>query len=65
MARIDPHSVTDDAQPRTRHLEWSAQVDFERTRITATATLHFHEPSPGGPLDLDARALFITRVTNL
>jgi aminopeptidase N len=66
MARLDPHSVADDAQPRTKHLEWNAHVDFEQTRITATATLHFHAAADAdGPLDLDARALFITRVTAL
>ena len=41
MARPDPHSVTDDAQPTTRHLEWDAVVDFGQKRLSATATLHF------------------------
>ncbi len=66
MARPDPHSVTDDAQPRTRHLEWHARVDFESKRLTATATLHFHAAPPvPTPLDLDTRALEVTRVTDL
>ena len=66
MARPDPHSVTDDAQPRTRHLEWDARVDFETKRLTARATLHFHAPSSAaGPLDLDARGLEIAAVTDL
>ncbi|MFT3712552.1 MAG: M1 family metallopeptidase [Archangium sp.] len=66
MARLDPHSITDDAQPRTKHLEWNVHVDFEQTRLTCTAALHFHDAaSADGPLDLDARALFITKVTDL
>lgn len=66
MARIDPHSVTDDAQPRTKHLDWHAHFDFEQTRITATATLHFHQaPEHDGPLDLDARTLHVSKVTSL
>ncbi len=65
MARPDPHSVTDDAQPRTRHLEWDARVDFESKRLTATATLHFHAAAAGGPLDLDTRALDVSSVTDL
>ncbi len=66
MARPDPHSVTDDAQPRTRHLEWDARVDFGSKTLTATATLHFHAAAPvAGPLDLDTRGLTISRVTDL
>ena len=66
MARIDPHSVTDDAQPRTRHLEWKAHFDFEQRRITATAALHFHQPAKAdGPFDVDARTLHISKVTDL
>lgn len=66
MARIDPHSVTDDAQPRTKHLEWSAHVDFETKRLTATAALHFHEAAKAdGPFDVDARTLHVSKVTSL
>ena len=66
MARPDPHSVTDDAQPTTRHLEWDAVVDFAGKRLTATATLHFKEAAKAAtPLDLDARALEISSVTDL
>ncbi len=66
MARPDPHSVTDDAQPTTRHLEWDAAVDFESKRLTATVTLHFTEaPKTATPLDLDARALEVSAVTEL
>lgn len=63
--RPDPHSVTDDSQPKTRHLEWQARVDFGSRTLTATATLHFHAPAPGGPLDLDSRGLEIQSVRSL
>lgn len=66
MARPDPHSVTDDAQPKTRHLEWDAVVDFAEKRLTATVTLHFQEATKAAtPLDLDARALEVSSVTDL
>ena len=66
MARPDPHSVTDDAQPTTRHLEWDAAVDFAAKRLTATVTLHFKEAAKTAtPLDLDARALEVSAVTEL
>lgn len=66
MARPDPHSVTDDAQPTTRHFEWDAAVDFASKRLTATATLHFREAAKSAtPLDLDARALEVDTVTDL
>ena len=66
MARPDPHSVTDDTQPTTRHFEWDATVDFETKRLTATATLHFKEAAKTAtPLDLDARALELSTVTDL
>jgi aminopeptidase N len=66
MARLDPHSVADDAQPRTRHLDWLAHFDFEQRRITATATLHFHEPAAAdGFFDVDARTLHVSKVTDL
>jgi len=65
MSRPDPHSVTDSAQPTTRHVEWDATIDFTTKRLTATATLHFKDAAPGGPLDLDARALDVTSITDL
>jgi aminopeptidase N len=66
MARLDPHSVADSHQPRTRHLEWDARVDFETKRLHAVATLHFTTPATApGPLDLDARRLFVSKVTDL
>ncbi|MFZ5444861.1 MAG: M1 family metallopeptidase [Myxococcota bacterium] len=65
MARLDPHSFTDPAQPATRHLEWDARVDFETRRLTCAATLHFHAPpATATVLDLDTRALEVSRVTD-
>ena len=66
MARVDPHSVTDDAQPATKHLEWDARVDFEDRRLHCTVALHFHAPATAAtPLDLDARGLDIESVSAL
>lgn len=66
MARPDPHSVTDDAQPSTRHFEWDAVVDFASKRLTATVTLHFKEATKAAtPLDLDTRALEVSEVSDL
>ena len=66
MARPDPHSVTDDAQPTTRHLEWDASVDFASKRLVATVTLHFRDATKTAtPFDLDARALEVSEVTDL
>ena len=66
MARPDPHSVTDDAQPVTRHLEWDAVVDFATKRLTASLKLHFKAATKlATPLDLDARALEVSEVTDL
>lgn len=66
MARLDPHSVADDTQPATRHLDWAAQVDFTTHRLTCTATLHFHAAAPVTmKLDLDTRDLEVQSVTAL
>lgn len=63
MARLDPHSYADDAQPRVHSLDWHARVDFSARVIHATATLGFEAPGEG-PLDLDTRDLTITEVTD-
>ena len=65
MARPDPHSWNDDTQPQTRSLQWEARVDFAARRLDATASLTFHQPAAGGPLDLDTRQLEISAVTDL
>ena len=64
MARLDPHSYCDDAQPQTASLDWVARVDFGTRTLSATATLTF-ERAGSGPLDLDTRGLDITRVEAL
>jgi leukotriene-A4 hydrolase len=62
MARLDPHSYADDAQPRTKSFDWQASVDFSTRVLTAELTLRFVAPTSGGPLDLDTRALTIDAV---
>jgi len=62
MARPDPHSYADDAQPRTAHFDWKARVDFETRTLDAEVTLRFAAPARGGRLDLDTRALEIRTV---
>ena len=56
MARLDPHSHADSAQPRARHLKLRLAVDFEARRIDGEAVLRFDAPAEG-PLDLDSKAL--------
>jgi leukotriene-A4 hydrolase len=62
MARLDPHSYTDSAQPQVRHFAWTARADFAARVLTCEVVLHFREPG-AGPLDLDTRALDIDAVT--
>jgi leukotriene-A4 hydrolase len=62
MARLDPHSYADDAQPRTKSFDWRASVDFSTRVLTAELTLRFVAPAAGGPLDLDTRALAVDAV---
>jgi aminopeptidase N len=62
MARLDPHSYADDAQPRTRSFDWNAVVDFDHRILRAEVVLRFVAPAAGGPLDLDTRALEIDAV---
>ena len=54
MARLDPHSYADSAQPRARHLTLRLAVDFEARRIEGEAALRFDAPAEG-PLDLDTQ----------
>jgi leukotriene-A4 hydrolase len=64
MARLDPHSYSDDAQPATTSLALVARVDFAQQVLHAEATLSFARPG-GGPLDLDTRDLAIDAVEAL
>jgi aminopeptidase N len=56
MARLDPHSYADSAQPRGKHLRLRLRVDFEAHRIEGEAELEL-AAAAGGPLDLDSKAL--------
>lgn len=60
MARIDPHSHFDDAQPRARRWHLRLLVDFEQKRLRGEATLIF-AGMESGVLDLDTRGLSIHR----
>ncbi|HEY3445478.1 MAG TPA: M1 family metallopeptidase [Myxococcales bacterium] len=61
MARLDPHSYTDAAQPQIARLDWKAKVDFDAKVIEAEARLELKAPGEG-PLDLDTRDLAIQGV---
>jgi leukotriene A-4 hydrolase/aminopeptidase len=63
MPRIDPHSYADSAQPRTRHLRWTFDVDFETHRLEGTVA-HVLAAPAGGPMDLDTKGLDILGVTD-
>jgi len=61
MARIDPHSFADDAQPRQTHLAWAARVNFATRTLEGTAEIHFSRG--GAEVDLDSRGLSVQAVT--
>ena len=63
MARVDPHSWADEAQPRQSHLRWTARVDFVARRLLCTAELRFNRA--GEAVDLDTRGLEVERVTSV
>ena len=56
MARTDPHSYADDAQPKVTSFHWKAAVDFTRHVLECRVTLKLSRPGEG-PLDLDTRDL--------
>jgi aminopeptidase N len=58
MARIDPHSYFDDAQPRADRWTLRLKVDFARQVLAGEVTLHFPAPA-AGPFDLDTKGLAI------
>lgn len=60
--RPDPHSYFDPTQGVTRHADLAFDVDFASKTIAGRVTLTFASPLPGGPLDLDTRALTIVSV---
>ncbi len=61
MARLDPHSHADSAQPRPRHLRLRLEVDFARQQLSGEAVLVFDQPASGA-LDLDTKALELETV---
>jgi leukotriene-A4 hydrolase len=61
MARVDPHSFADEAQPRQQHLSWTAKVDFAARRLDCTAELRFDRGDDA--VDLDTRGLEVKAVT--
>jgi len=62
MARPDPHSYFDDAQPRARQLRLRWEVDFDARRLGGEATLDFGT-EVSGVLDLDTKGLEISEVS--
>jgi leukotriene-A4 hydrolase len=61
MARHDPHSYADDAQPQVARFAWRATVGFTSRTLECEVDLHFVRPSHG-QVDLDSRGLTIHRV---
>ncbi|MBI2789686.1 MAG: M1 family metallopeptidase [Elusimicrobia bacterium] len=61
MARVDPHSYFDDAQPRTKSWRLRLRADFERKVLRGEATLLFAAAAKG-TLDLDTKGLTVERV---
>jgi leukotriene-A4 hydrolase len=64
MARLDPHSYADSAQPTADFLSWRAAVDFSSRTLACEAVLRFKGPVRAGPLDLDTRDLAIHSVAD-
>lgn len=58
MARTDPHSYFDEAQPRTRAWRLRLEADFARKVLSGEATLIF-DGAVSGDLDLDTRGLTV------
>jgi leukotriene A-4 hydrolase/aminopeptidase len=62
MARTDPHSYFDDAQPRARAWRVKLSADFDAKILSGEIELFF-EGSAAGALDLDTKGLTIRRAT--
>jgi leukotriene-A4 hydrolase len=63
MARLDPHSYTDDRQPQTESIALRARIDFAERVLHGDVTLAFREVADGR-LDLDTRDLTIDSVAD-
>jgi leukotriene-A4 hydrolase len=71
VTRPDPHSAFDAAQPRVRHLEWRARLDFEARVVVAEARLSLDRVAneraaagEGDVIDLDTRELAIEGISD-
>lgn len=62
MARSDPHSYFDDAQPRTRSWRLDLTADFDAKTLSGEVELAL-DGLQGGALDLDTKALDIRRTS--
>lgn len=63
MARLDPHSYADDAQPQTESIDLCARLRFDSRTLHGEATLRFREaPKTAARLDLDTRELEVSSV---
>jgi len=61
MARLDPHSYNDAAQPDVTSIDLALRVDFAARRLDGAVTLGLSR-AQAGPLDLDTRDLEIRSV---
>lgn len=62
MARHDPHSFADDAQPSIISFDLDIDADFQAQVLQCVVVLSLSD-GRGGPLDLDTRGLTIRAVT--
>ena len=69
MARLDPHSHADSAQPRARHLRLRLAVDFDARRIEGEAALRdlevAHAPSTRAAREPEPAPASLTRTGNV
>jgi len=63
MTIDDPHSYAIPEESRVTHLDWKAEVDFEKENISAIATLHLKNSSDAKKLVLDTKGLSVKKVT--
>ncbi len=64
MARRDPHSHADDAQPRPRHLRLRLAVDFDARALRGDGDARPRRAPAEGTLDLDTKALAVDSVVS-
>src|SRR5688572_14501290 len=61
--RKDPHSYTDPAVARVKHLRWTATVNFEAKMIIAVASWDIEAEEDADSIILDTKDLIIHNVT--